>query len=77
VEHSEEKDGKKVVAILRFQGGSPRLCRLSTTPVRPRWTSLIYIDRMSGFMGTGKLSIPVTTLSNCTSLLQGGLLEGK
>jgi hypothetical protein len=31
------------------------------------------IDRMSGFMGSGKPSSLVTTLSNCRSLLQGGL----
>jgi hypothetical protein len=30
-----------------------------------------------GFMGTGKPSSPVTTLSNRTSLLHGGLLEGE
>jgi hypothetical protein len=30
LEHSEGKGGKTVVAILRFQGGSPRLCRLRT-----------------------------------------------
>jgi hypothetical protein len=34
---------------------------------------LICIDRMSDFMGPGKLSSLVTTLSNRTSLLQGGL----
>jgi hypothetical protein len=27
-EHSEGKDGDSVVAILRFLGGSPHLCRL-------------------------------------------------
>jgi hypothetical protein len=28
--HSEEKGGERVVAILRFQGCSPRLCQLRT-----------------------------------------------
>jgi hypothetical protein len=32
---------------------------------------------MPGFMGPSKLSSPVTTLSNRTSLLHGGLLEGE
>jgi hypothetical protein len=32
---------------------------------------------MLDFMRPGKPSSPVTTLSNCTSLLQGGLLEGE
>jgi hypothetical protein len=32
----------------------------------PRWQALICTDRISGFMGTGKSSSPVTTLSNRT-----------
>jgi hypothetical protein len=30
--HSEGKDEERVVAISRFQGCSPHLCRLSTMP---------------------------------------------
>jgi hypothetical protein len=32
VNHSEGKGGERAVAIARFQGGSPHLCRLKTTP---------------------------------------------
>jgi hypothetical protein len=39
VEHSEGKGGEKVVAILRFQGGSPHLCQLRTVLFWSRWTS--------------------------------------
>jgi hypothetical protein len=39
VEHSEGKGGEWAVAIPRFQGGSPCLCRLRTTSFWPRWTS--------------------------------------
>jgi hypothetical protein len=31
VDHSEGKGGERVMPVLRFQGGSPRLCRLRTT----------------------------------------------
>jgi hypothetical protein len=64
-------------AILRFQGGSPLLCRLRATSFWPRWPALICTDHMLGFMGPAKSSSPVTTLSNRTSLLHGGLLEGE
>jgi hypothetical protein len=40
VEHSEGKSGECVVAILRFLCGSPRLCRLRTTPFWSRWQAL-------------------------------------
>jgi hypothetical protein len=44
------------VAISRFQGGSPRLCRLRTAPFWPRWQALICTDHMSDFMGPDKPS---------------------
>jgi hypothetical protein len=31
VDHSEGTGGERIVAIMRFQGGSPCLCRLRTT----------------------------------------------
>jgi hypothetical protein len=34
-EHSEGKNGESVVAILRFLGGSPRLCRLKNEGLVP------------------------------------------
>jgi hypothetical protein len=34
-EHSEGKDGKSVVAILRFLCGSPHLCRLKIVRLVP------------------------------------------
>jgi hypothetical protein len=37
--HSEGKGGERAMAIPRFQGGSPRLCELRTTPFWPRWFS--------------------------------------
>jgi hypothetical protein len=49
--HSEGKGRERVVAIPRFQGGSPRLCRLRTTAFWPRWQALICTDCMSGFYG--------------------------
>jgi hypothetical protein len=66
VDHLEGKDEKRVVAIMRFQGGSPRLCQLRTTLFCPRWQFLICTGRMSDFMGSDKPSSPVTTLSNRT-----------
>jgi hypothetical protein len=77
VEHLEGKSGERDAAILRFQGGSPRLCRLRTTSFWLRWQVLIRTDHISGFMGLGTPSSPVTTLSNHTSLFRGGLLEGQ
>jgi hypothetical protein len=35
VEHSEGKGGERAVDIPRFQGGSPRLCRLRTISFWP------------------------------------------
>jgi hypothetical protein len=35
VEHLEGKGGEQVVPILRFQGGSPYLCRLRTASLWP------------------------------------------
>jgi hypothetical protein len=60
------------VAILKFQGGSPRLCRLRTTSFWPWWQALFCTGCMSGFMGPDKPGSPVVTLLNCTSLLRGG-----
>jgi hypothetical protein len=75
VEHSEGKDEERVVAIPWLLGGSPCMCRLRTALFWPRWQALICTDCMSGFMGPDKPSSPVTTSSNCTSLLRGDLLE--
>jgi hypothetical protein len=77
VEHLEGKGGERTVAIPRFQGGSPGLCRLMTASFWPRWKALTCNGRMSDFMGPSKPSSPVTTLSNHTSLLRGRLLEGE
>jgi hypothetical protein len=66
VDHLEGKGGERVMAILRFQGGSPRLCRLRTAIFWLRWQDLICIDRMLDFMGPGKPSSLRTTLSNCS-----------
>jgi hypothetical protein len=77
VDHSEGKGGERVMAIPRFQGGSPRLCRLRTASFLPRWQALICTNHLSGFMGLDKPSSPVTTLSKRPSLLQGGSLEGE
>jgi hypothetical protein len=43
----------------------------------PWWLALNCTSRMSGFMGPDKPSSHVTTSSNCTPLLWGGLLEGE
>jgi hypothetical protein len=40
VKHSEGKGGESDVAIPRFLCGSPRSCRLWTTPFWPRWQAL-------------------------------------
>jgi hypothetical protein len=39
--------------------------------------ALIYTDHMSDIMGPDKSSSLVTILSNCMSLLRGGLVEGE
>jgi hypothetical protein len=77
VEHSEGKGRERAVVILRFQGGSPHLCRLGTVLFWPRWQALTCTDRESGFMRPDKPSSQVTTLLNRPSLLQGGLVEGE
>jgi hypothetical protein len=64
VELSEGKGGERAIAILRFLGGSHRLFRLRTTLFWLQWQALICTGHMSGFMGPGKPSSPVTTLSN-------------
>jgi hypothetical protein len=69
VDHSKGKGGERAMAISRFQDGSHRLCQLRTVLFWPRWQALIRIGRILGFMGPSKPSSPVTTLSNCTSLL--------
>jgi hypothetical protein len=76
-DHSEGKGGERDMAFLRFQDGSPCLCRLRTTLFWPRWQSLICTDHVSGFMGPAKPHSPVTNLLNHPSLLRGGLLEGE
>jgi hypothetical protein len=77
MEHSKGKDEESVVAILRFQGGSPRLSQLRTVSFWSRWQALICTDHLSSFTGSDKPSSLVTTLSNRPSLLRGGLLEGE
>jgi hypothetical protein len=74
---SKGKGWETTVAIPRFQGGSPCLCWLRTASFWPRWQALICTGHLSSFMGPGKPTIPVTTLSNRTSLLRSGLLEGE
>jgi hypothetical protein len=69
VEHLEWKGGERAMAIPRFQGGSPRLCRLRTASFWPRWQALTCTNHMSGFIGLDKSSSLVTTVSNHTSLL--------
>jgi hypothetical protein len=69
VDHSEGKGGERDVAIPRFQGGSPPLCRLRTISFWPRYQALICTDRMLDFIGPGKPSSLVTTLLNHPSLL--------
>jgi hypothetical protein len=49
VVHSELKDEERVVAIMRFQGGSPCLCQLRTASFWPQWQALIFTDHLSGF----------------------------
>jgi hypothetical protein len=51
VEHSKGKGGERVVAILRFQCGSRRLCQLRTASFGPGGQALSSIDYMSGFTG--------------------------
>jgi hypothetical protein len=65
------------MAILRFQGGSSHLCQLRTASFWPWWTSFDLYWPHVGFMEPDKSSSPVTTLSNHTSPLWGGLLEGE
>jgi hypothetical protein len=77
VEHSEGMDEEGAVAIPRFLGGRPCLCRLRTMSFWPQWQALICTDRMPGFMRANKPSNPVTTLPNHLTLLRGGLLEGE
>jgi hypothetical protein len=72
-----EKGGERVMAILRFQGCSPRLCRLRTALFWPQWASLELYWSHVRFMGPRKSRSLITTLSNCTSLLEGGFMEGK
>jgi hypothetical protein len=71
VEHSEGKGGESVVAILRFLCGSPRLCRLRTTPFWPRWQALSCVLTACRVLW-GPISRVdfVNTLSNRTSLLR-------
>jgi hypothetical protein len=65
------------MAISRFQDGSHRLCQLRTVSFWPRWQALICTGRILGFMGPSKPSSLVTTLSNRTSLLWAGYMEGE
>jgi hypothetical protein len=70
VVHSEGKDEERTMAIPRFQGGSPRLYQLRIASFWPQCQALICTGRMSDFMGPGKPSSPITTLSNCTSYFE-------
>jgi hypothetical protein len=51
VDHSEGMGGERVMAILRFHDGSPRLCQLRTVSFWPRWQALICNDRKLGLCG--------------------------
>jgi hypothetical protein len=53
------------------------MCRLRTASFWTRWQGLIYTNCMLGFIGLDKPSRSITTSSNRTSLLRGGLLEGE
>jgi hypothetical protein len=65
------------VAILRFLSRSPHLCRFRTGRFCPDGKPWFILATCQVFLGPGKPSSPITTLSNCHSLLQGGLLEGE
>jgi hypothetical protein len=47
----EGKGRERALAIPRFQGGSPCLCRLRTMSFWSRWQALICTDRMSCLWG--------------------------
>jgi hypothetical protein len=55
------------VAIPKFQGGSPYICRLRTTLFWPGGQGLSCTDHMSDFMGPSKPNSLVITLSSCPS----------
>jgi hypothetical protein len=77
VEHSKGKGGERVVAIPRFQGGSPACVDKELRHFDLDGQALIYTDCMPDFMGSDKPSSLVTTLLKCTFLLQGGYVEGE
>jgi hypothetical protein len=55
VEHLKGKGGESVVAILRFQCGSHRPCRLRTVPFWSRWQTLSSVlTACRAFMGSDK-----------------------
>jgi hypothetical protein len=69
--HSEEKGGERVVAILRFQGCSPRLCQLRTALFWPWWEALSCVLTVCRVLWSPVSRVAfVTTLSNRTSLLR-------
>jgi hypothetical protein len=69
VVHSEGKDEERVVPILRFQDGSPHLCRLRTALFWPRGKLSFVLTTCRVFMGFGKPSSSGTILLNRPSLL--------
>jgi hypothetical protein len=75
VEHSEGKGGKSVAAILRFLCGSPRPCRLRTTPFWSRWQALsCVLTAHQVLWGPISRVAFITSMSNHTSLLHVVLL---
>jgi hypothetical protein len=77
MEHLEGKGEEPVLAITRFQDGSPCLSRLRTTLFWPWWASFDLYWLHVGFLGPDKPSSLLTALSNCPSLLRHGLVEGE
>jgi hypothetical protein len=58
------------VAIPRFQGCSPCLCQLRTTPCWPQWQALSCVLMACRVLwGLINQVAFITTMSNCTSLL--------
>jgi hypothetical protein len=74
-EHSKEKSGGSVMAILRFLCGSPRPCQLRTASFWPRWQALsCVLTACQVLCGPISRVAFVTTMSNRTSLLHVVLL---
>jgi hypothetical protein len=75
VKQSEGRGEESVVAILRFQCGSPRPCQLRSKSFWPRWQALIcLLTACQVLWGLIRRVAFVTTMSNHTSLLHVVLL---